>query len=64
MRFLIILLIIILGVLAILYFVVGKYFYNIALNPNTSKSYVLGEIDKKKSERNKSMGYSCSWLLW
>ena len=46
MRFLIIMLIIIiLVVLAILYFVVGKYFYNIALNPNTSKSYVLGEID-------------------
>ena len=46
MRFLIIILIIILVVLAILYFVVGNYFYNIALNPKTSKSYVLGEIDK------------------
>jgi len=45
MRFLIIMLIIIFVVLAILYFVVGNYFYNIALNPNTSKSYVLGEID-------------------
>lgn len=44
MRFLIIMLIIIFVVLAILYFVVGNYFYNIALNPNTSKSYVLGEI--------------------
>lgn len=44
MRFLIIMLIIILVVLAILYFVVGNYFYNIALNPNTSKSKVLGEI--------------------
>ena len=45
MKILIIMLIIILVVLAILYFVIGNYFYNIALNPNTSKSYVLGEID-------------------
>ena len=44
MRFLLIMLIIILVILAILYFVVGNYFYNIALNPNTSKSYVLGEV--------------------
>ena len=44
MRFLIIMLIIILVILAILYFVVGNYFYNIALNPDTSKSIVLGEI--------------------
>ena len=45
MKILIIMLIIILVVLAILYFVIGNYFYNIALNPNTSKAYVLGEID-------------------
>ena len=45
MKILIIMLIIILVVLAILYFVIGNYFYNIALNPNTSKSYVLGEIN-------------------
>ena len=50
MRFLIIMLIIILVVLAILYFVIGNYFYNIALNPNTSKSYVLGEIETKIDE--------------
>ena len=43
--FWIIILIIILIVLTILYFMIGNYFYNIALNPNTSKSYVLGEID-------------------
>jgi len=44
MRFLIIMLIIILVILTILYFVIGNYFYNVALNPNTSKSNILGEI--------------------
>ena len=46
MQILIVMLIIILIVLTILYFVIGNYFYNIALNPNTSKSYVLGEIEE------------------
>ena len=43
-KFLIISLILILIVLIIIYFVVGNYFFNIALNPNTSKVFVLGEI--------------------
>lgn len=50
MKILIILLVIILLLLTILYFVVGNYFYNIALNPKTSKSYVLGEIDTTVNE--------------
>lgn len=43
MKFFIILLIIILTVLTTAYFMIGNYFYNIALNPNTSKEFVLGE---------------------
>ena len=46
MKISIIILIIILVVLTITYFMIGNYFYNIALNPNTSKQFVLGEIEK------------------
>lgn len=41
MKILIIILIVIL--LMAIYFSVGNYFYNIALNPKTSKAFVLGE---------------------
>lgn len=46
MKILIIMLIVILIVLTILYFIIGNYFYNIALNPNTSKTFVFGEINE------------------
>ena len=46
MKIFIIILIVILVVLAIGYFVIGNYFYNIALNPNTSKVFVLGETEE------------------
>ena len=52
MKVLIIMLIVILVVLAILYFEVGKYFYNIALNPSTPKSFVLGEIEEVQEVEN------------
>lgn len=41
-------LIIIFLALTIAYFTIGNYFYNIALNPNTSKEFVLGEIEQVK----------------
>lgn len=46
MRIFIFLLIIILILLSIAYFVIGNYFFNIALNPNTSKEFVLGETEE------------------
>jgi len=47
-KILIIMLILILGVLTIAYFMIGNYFYNIALNPNTSKEFVLGESNNSQ----------------
>jgi len=45
-KILITILILILGILIITYFMIGNYFYNIALNSHTSKEFVLGEIEK------------------
>ena len=45
MKYLIITVIIILLFLSVLYFIIGNYFYNIALNPRTSKEFVLGEME-------------------
>lgn len=38
---------VILILLLIAYFMIGNYFYNLALNPNTSKTFVLGEPIEK-----------------
>lgn len=46
MKIFMILLIIILIVLGIAYFMIGNYFFNIALNPNTSKEFILGETEE------------------
>ena len=46
MKIFIILSIIILIVLTIAYFIIGNYFFNIALNPNTSKEFVLGKTEE------------------
>ena len=46
MKISIIILILILVLLAIAYFMIGNYFYNIALNSNTSKEFVLGETEE------------------
>ena len=51
MKILIIVLIVILLVLTILYFVVGNYFYEIALNPNSSKTFVLGEVEENEQQK-------------
>ena len=38
-----------------IYFIIGNYFYNIALNPNTSKTFVLGE-DAEATQEQKEQG--------
>lgn len=51
MKILMIILIVILLVLTILYFVVGNYFYEIVLNPNSSKTFVLGEVEENEQQK-------------
>lgn len=51
MKILMIILIVILLVLTILYFVVGNYFYEIALNPKSSKTFVLGEVEESEQQK-------------
>ena len=51
MKILIIILIAILLVLTILYFVVGNYFYEIALNPKSPKTFVLGEVEESEQQK-------------
>ena len=46
MKIFMILLILIFVVLTISYFMIGNYFYDIALNPNTSKEFILGETEE------------------
>lgn len=54
MKILIIVLITILILLTIVYFVIGNYFYNIALNPNTSKVFVLGvEVEETVEQKQR-----------
>lgn len=45
-----IILFVVILLLIIGYFAVGNYFYNIALNPNTSKTFVLGEEKEPSKE--------------
>lgn len=48
-----ILIMIIIILLVLAYFFIGNYFYNIALNPNTSKTFVLGEpLELTEYEKN------------
>ena len=51
MKIFIIIIITILILLIISYFMIGNYFYNIALNPNTSKEFVLGVIQDTQVEK-------------
>ena len=37
--------------MVVLYFIVGNYFYNIALSPKTSKTFVLGEDSEEVEEQ-------------
>lgn len=51
MKILMIILIVILLVLTILYFIVGNYFYEIALNPKSSKTFVLGNVEENEQQK-------------
>ena len=51
MKIFIIIIITIFIVLAIAYFMIGNYFYNMALNPNTSKEFVLGVIQDTQEQQ-------------
>ena len=45
-----------------IYFIVGNYFYNIALSPKTSKAFVLGEdVDEVEEQEDKSLE-KVDWL--
>lgn len=61
MKILIIILILILIVLTILYFVIGNYFYEIALNPNSSKTFVLGEVEENEQQKESRLQTE-NWL--
>jgi len=51
MKILLIIMLTILALLVIAYFWIGNYFYNIALNPNTSKEFVLGVIQDTQEQQ-------------
>lgn len=61
MKILIILLIVILLVLTILYFVVGNYFYEIALNPKSPKTFVLGDVEENEQQKESRI-QAQNWL--
>lgn len=60
-KILIIILVIIIVLLTLGYFLIGNYFYNIALNPNTSKTFVLGEESQETEEEAKE-NENAKWL--
>ena len=45
-----------------LYFIVGNYFYNIALSPKTSKAFVLGEDAEEVLEQENKAEEKIDWL--
>jgi fermentation-respiration switch protein FrsA (DUF1100 family) len=53
---------IILTLLIALYFIVGNFFYNIALNPKTSKTFVLGEDEEEIEEQEEKGLEKIDWL--
>lgn len=61
MKILIIILILILIILTILYFVIGNYFYEIALNPNSSKTFILGEVEENEQQKESRLQTE-NWL--
>ena len=54
---------IILTLLIALYFIVGNFFYNIALNPKTSKTFVLGEDEEEIEEQEEKGLEKIDWLI-
>ena len=62
MKIFIIVFTIILILIISIYFIVGNYFYNIALSPKTSKAFVLGEdADEVEEQEDKSLE-KVDWL--
>ena len=62
MKIFIIVLITILILLIIMYFAVGNYFYNMALNPKTSKEFVLGAEVEETLEQKQRRIENDNWL--
>lgn len=53
---------VIIMILIIIYFIIGNYFFNISLNSNTSKTFVLGENKEKNEEELKRIEDNQKWL--
>ena len=62
MKMFIIILIVVFILLIEIYFAIGNYFYNIALNPKTSKTFVLGEDAKEVEEQEEKGLEKVDWL--
>ena len=60
----VIILIVIVLLLLVAYFMIGNYFFNLALNPNTSKEFVLGVITEETMEEKERriQEISLGWL--
>jgi fermentation-respiration switch protein FrsA (DUF1100 family) len=63
MNIFIIIVTIIITLLIALYFIVGNFFYNIALNPKTSKTFVLGENEEEIQEQEEKGLEKVDWLI-
>lgn len=57
-----IIIIVILILLISLYLMIGNYFYNIALNPNTSKTFVFGEELEETQDQTENKKENEDWL--
>jgi len=62
MKTAIIITIIIILLLMIAYYIIGNYFYNIALNPKTSKTFVLGKAEEETEEQKETRLANEDWL--
>jgi len=62
MKIFIIILILLLVLLIAIYFIVGNYFYNIALSTKTSKAFVLGEDANEVEEQEEKGEEKVDWL--
>ena len=61
-RILMLIIFIIIFLLIVAYFLIGNYFYNIALNPNTSKTFVLGEPAELTEYEQSIQNQKSEWL--
>lgn len=63
MNIFIIIVTIIITLLIAIYFIVGNFFYNIALNPKTSKTFVLGQNEEEIEEQEEKGLEKIDWLI-